>query len=125
MLAFSRKGYAVLGIEVPSMLQQGRVIIWMVQMQPYAQPAGCRCVVKLRDVGNGEPEMALQRGMAHAHLSCERARVSTGKSPCSPTTPSMLLGRMEMILIRPSCDPVSTVSSSKATSASTELGCPA
>ena len=58
------------------------------------------------------------------HLSCDSARASTGKSPCSPTTPSMRLGRMEMTLIRPSWDPVSTVSSSKATSASTELGCP-
>lgn len=69
--------------------------------------------------------MSVKRTDSSAHLSCDRASASTGKSPCSPTTPSIRLGRMEITRIKPSCDPVNTVSSSNATNASTELGCPA
>ena len=44
---------------------------------------------------------------------------------CSPTRPSIALGRMPMTRMRPSAEPISTVSASNATIASTELGWPA
>lgn len=44
---------------------------------------------------------------------------------CSPTRPSIALGNMPMMRMRPSAEPVSTVSASNDTIASTELGWPA